>query len=1028
MKNGITLTLLFCICSLSLQCWAKSIDFNRDIRPILADHCLACHGPDQHKRKGGKGQAGGLRLDIPSGAKTDLGGYAAVVPGRPEDSALITRIMTNGEAIMPPNNYHKPLNLQQKQLLKQWISQGATYNEHWAFIPPKYSTPPEVLPKHQTSVSNWIDSYIVSKLESIGLSPSPEADRHTLIRRLSFDIIGLPPSSQDVSMFLADKTSTAYENVVDRLLKSPHFGERMATYWLDLVRYADTNGYHADLTWNVWPYRDYVINAFNANMPFDQFTREQIAGDLIPKTTLSQKVASGYNRLNMKSTEFGIQDKEYLAKYAADRVRTTSGTWMGVTIGCAECHDHKFDPFTTKDFYRLAAFFADIKQKGYYPDAQKVGWGETLKLPSSANKLHIEELESKRKKIINKIDALVDSLQVGTDVNEQKVDWKILEPISYIATNSATRLQKLDDNSVLASGNTSGKNTYIVKARNEITDVTAFRVEVLPDTSLPQGGPGRADNGNFVITEFRVDIHDDRATTLSPVPLSHASATFEQLLAADQTLYKVWNAASAIDNDIHGSDLGWAILPQVGEPNSAVFETTANISSKGTLIFAIEQKHNHHQLGRFRLSVTTSLPPVRACSQTKTLTILHKGAAKWTTEERLHLVKYFVGVPELKLLHDQLTQIDEELVLAQKAVPTMLATVSVEPMTTRILPRGNWMDDSGESVQPGVPEFMKQVQSADRLTRLDLANWLVDRDNPLTARVFVNRLWKLFFGTGLSRVLDDVGTQGEIPSHPKLIDRLAVEFMDSGWNIKHVIKLMVMSRTYQQSSLPRLEAEDQDPYNRFLVRQARFRLDAEMIRDNALAVSGLLTTNIGGPSAKPYQPEGYWDHLYFPKRDYQHDEGDDQYRRGIYTHWQRQFLHPALKIFDAPSREECTADRPRSSTPLGALALLNDPSQVEAARVLATHVVREGGNNVDVRLQWLGKRTLSRQFNDAELKALKGLLIKHQHHYKTHSAAASKLMTTGLYPTTSNEDIEVLAGWTSTVRAVLNMHEMITRN
>ena len=285
-------------------------------------------------------------MDIPSGAKTDLGGYAAVVPGRPEDSALITRIMTNGEAIMPPNNYHKPLNLQQKQLLKQWISQGATYNEHWAFIPPKYSTPPEVLPKHQTSVSNWIDSYIVSKLESIGLSPSPEADRHTLIRRLSFDIIGLPPSIQEVSMFLADKTSTAYENIVDRLLKSPHFGERMATYWLDLVRYADTNGYHADLTWNVWPYRDYVINAFNANMPFDQFTREQIAGDLIPKTTLSQKVASGYNRLNMKSTEFGIQDKEYLAKYAADRVRTTSGTWMGVTIGCAECHDHKFDPFT----------------------------------------------------------------------------------------------------------------------------------------------------------------------------------------------------------------------------------------------------------------------------------------------------------------------------------------------------------------------------------------------------------------------------------------------------------------------------------------------------------------------------------------------------------------------------------------------------------------------------------------------------------------------------------------------------------
>ena len=1027
-KNVITWILICCICSLSLQCWAKSIDFNRDIRSILADHCFACHGPDQHQRKGGKGQADGLRLDIASGAKADLGGYAAVRPGQPEHSALIARIMANSDRIMPPNNFHKPLNAQQKQLLKQWISQGATYDEHWAFIPPKDNTPPQVLPKHQTSVSNWIDSYIVSKLESFGLSPSPKADRHTLIRRLSFDLIGLPPSTQEVSMFLTDKRSTAYEKVVDRLLKSPHFGERMATYWLDLVRYADTNGYHADLTWNVWPYRDYVIKAFNDNMPFDQFTREQLAGDLIPNATLSQKVAAGYNRLNMKSTEFGIQDKEYLAKYAADRVRTTSGTWMGVTIGCAECHDHKFDPFTAKDFYRFAAFFADIKQKGYYPDAQKVGWGETLKLPSSANKLRIKELELKRNKIIDQIDALVNSLKANIDGGRQKVDWQILEPITYMATNNATQLKKLDDNSVLASGHTSDKDAYIVTARNNIKGITAFRVEVLPDPSLPQSGPGRADNGNFVITEFRVEIHDDRTTTPSTIPLSHASATFEQLLVVAQNPYKVWSAASAIDNDIHGEDPGWAILPQVGQANSAVFETAANISRKGTLSFTIEQKHRHHQLGRFRLAVTTCAPPVGADSKTNTLTILNKAVAKWKTEERLHLVRYFVGVPELKLLHERLTQIDEKLVMVHQAVPTMLATVSVEPMTTRILPRGNWMDNSGEVVQPGVPEFMEKIQSANQLTRLDLANWLVDRDNPLTARVFVNRLWKLFFGIGLSRILDDVGTQGEIPSHPELIDRLALEFIDSGWDIKHVIKLMVMSNTYRQSSMPRSEVEDRDPYNRFLARQARFRLEAEMIRDNALAVSGLLTTKIGGPSTKPYQPEGYWDHLYFPKRDYQHDEGADQYRRGIYTHWQRQFLHPALKIFDAPSREECAADRPRSSTPLGALALLNDPSQVEAARVLATHVVKAGGGyDVATRLQWLGMRTLSRQFNDAELTALKGLLTKHQGHYQMHSAAASKLMKTGLHPITSSEDIEVLAGWTSTVRAVLNMHEMITR-
>ena len=1024
MKNITRRILIFCIYSLSLQCWSKPIDFNRDIRLILADHCFACHGPDQNKREGGKGKANGLRLDIATGAKADLGGYAAVVPGQPEHSALIARIMANDDSIMPPRNFHKALSLEQKQLLKRWVSQGAPYDQHWAFILPKRSIPPKILPKHRNSVSNWIDPYIISKLESFGLSPSPEANRHTLIRRLSFDIIGLPPSTQELRMFLTDNTSTAYEKVVDRLLKSSHFGERMATYWLDLVRYADTNGYHADLTWNVWPYRDYVIKAFNDNMPFGQFTLEQLAGDLIPNATLSQKVAAGYNRLNMKSTEFGIQDKEYLAKYAADRVRTTSGTWMGVTMGCAECHDHKFDPFTAKDFYSFSAFFADIKQKGYYPDAQKVGWGETLKLPSSRNKSHIEELESKRNKIIGEMDALVDTLKANVDADEHPVDWQILEPITYIATNNITQLKKLDDNSILASGDTSARNDYIVTARNDVKGITGFRIEVLPDPSLPQGGPGRADNGNFVITEFKVGTcNDTTKIPLMTIPLSHASATFEQLLATEQNPYKTWNAASAIDNNIHGEDLGWAILPQVGQTNSAVFETVENVSSKGILTFTIEQHHHHHQLGRFRLSVTTNQSP----SKHYILAMLNKSIDKCTTEERIHLVKYFLDVTEFKLLNDQLSQIEAKLVIAHQAVPTMLATISVEPMTTRVLPRGNWMDNSGEIVQPSIPEFMGGTQSANRLTRLDLANWLISHDNPLTARVFVNRLWKLFFGTGLSRVLDDVGTQGEVPSHPELIDRLALEFMDSGWDVKHVIKLMVMSKTYRQSSMPRPELEDWDPYNRFLARQARFRLEAEMIRDNALAVGGLLTTKIGGPSTKPYQPEGYWDHLYFPQRDYQHDEGENQYRRGIYTHWQRQFLHPALKIFDAPSREECTAERSRSSTPLGALALLNDPSQVEAARVLATRVVKEGGNSIDARLQWLGMRTLSRQFNNDELITLKGLLTKHQIHYEMHPSAAEKLMRTGLHPTTSSKNAAVLASWTSTVRAVLNMHEMITR-
>ena len=576
------------------------------------------------------------------------------------------------------------------------------------------------------------------------LQPSPDADPHTLLRRLRFDLTGLPPSLEETDAFAADHSPAAYERAVDRLLASPQFGERMAMYWLDVVRYADSGGYHSDNERSVWLFRDYVVQAFNDNRPFDRFTIEQLAGDLLPGAAREQKIASGYNRLLQTTEEGGAQAKEYTAKYAADRVRNTAAAWLGSTMACCQCHDHKYDPFTMKDFYSFGAFFADVRE----------------------------------------------------------------EPIS----------------------------------RQEQT----------------------------------------------PMPTPEQEARLKQLDAEIALLAK------------------------------------------------------------------------------------QKPAAK--------------KVEELKRQKAQL----------QAEIPTTLITQAVPPRTMRILPRGNWQDDSGPVVEPAIPEFLGKIDVKDRrATRLDLARWMVSRENPLVARVLVNRLWMLLFGQGLVRTCGDLGTQGALPSHPELLDWLAVELIDSGWNVKHVMKLMVMSRTYQQTSRSNPDLDRRDPTNTWLARQGRFRLDAEMVRDNALAVSGLLSPRIGGPTVKPYQPAGYWDFLNFPKRQWQDDHGESQYRRGLYTFWQRTFLHPSLLAFDASTREECTVDRPRSNTPLQALALLNDPTYVEASKVFAGRIVREGGRTEAERLRYAYRRAIQREPTAAEAELLTRLYRQHLAQYQADRAAAAALLKVG---------------------------------
>ncbi len=746
---------------------ADDLLFNRDIKPILSDKCFACHGP------AARAEGTELRLDSRDSAVTD---WQAIIPGKPDDSELVRRIESKDDGeLMPPPEVHKPLSDGERALLRQWIAEGAEYESHWAYRPLERPQVPTAKAK-----ANPIDAFIDAQHKEQGIEAMPEADPITLIRRLSFDLTGMPPTTAEVDAFVNDRSDDAYKKLVDRLLASPRYGERMAVYWLDLVRYADTVGYHGDQNVSQSPYRDYVIRAFNENMPYDQFIREQLAGDLLPDATLEQRIASGYNRLNQTTEEGGSQAKEYLAIYFADRVRNLSQVYMGATMGCAQCHDHKYDPFTMRDFYSIGAFFADINEKGVYGARKRP---PELRLPSEEQEEQLAEVAS-----------------------------------------SITKLQQADKED-----------------------------------------------------------------------------------------------------------------------------------------------------------------------------------------------------PQIKELQEKKKKIEE-------AVLTTVVSEAVEPRVIRILPRGNWMDDSGEVVQPAIPTFLGKLElGGRRATRLDLANWLGEPDNVLTSRTMANRLWYLMFGRGLSTSVDDLGGQGVFPTHPELLDWLAMEFVASGWDVKHLLRTIVNTEAYRRTSESSQQLMESDPDNSLLARQGRFPLSAEMVRDNTLFVSGLLVERIGGTSAKPYQPAGYYAQLNFPKRTYVADRDESQYRRGVYTHWQRTFLHPMLKVFDAPSREECTAARARSNTPLMALTLLNDPTFVEAARVLAARMMREGGGTAEDRIVWAYRAAVSRGPEQEIIEPLQGLFNSHLAYYRENADEASKLVSVGYAPQATDLDQAELAAWTNVARTLLNLNEAIVR-
>jgi len=1022
--------------------------FNRDIRPIMAETCFRCHGPDKGSRMAG------MRLDIREEAlKPTASGAVPIVPGDPEKSAIIQRIFAPGARVMPPAYIHKELTAAQKNTIRQWVAEGARYEGHWAYQPIERPQP------SGATGENPIDGFIRERLAREGLQPSPEADRRTLLRRVTLDLTGLPPTSEEAAAFLKDASPNAYEKVVDRLLASPRYAEQQAIHWLDAVRYADTCGFHGDNAFPAWPYRDYVLHAFRNNKPFDQFTREQLAGDLLPNATVEQRVASAYNRLNRTSAEGGLQPKEYLAKYAADRVRTTVAVWMGSTLGCAECHDHKFDPFTSRDFYSMKAFFADIKDAGLVPDRGPKAWVSLLPMPTPEQARRQEELKTQladaRARLTERMKALAPrraewGKQLLARFNAGELSWKVQRPITAQSAHGAVLRIYNDepvdftnyDGSNLTFGRGPGNGLVVASGPNPDTEIytvtfrpgagvwKALQIEIVQDEALPGIRVARGAD-RLVVSEAEAEVDGKPLRfSLATANLNNQVAEFAPQAAIDGDPKTGW--AMATYNDVAKA----ALALRLAEP----LETGAD--SVMTVRLRQESEFRRATAGRFRIAISASedsWPSGEAHKEIPDRVL--KGLAKTETErtddERKAIDAHFQwaspeALPEIAAV----AKLELESARLDASIERTLVTEATDPVETRVLPRGNWMDETGAVVTPAIPAvFGKVAGTGPRATRLDLANWLVSSENPLTARVFVNRLWRQFFGIGISKSLDDLGSQGEWPTHLELLDWLASEFMHPqweadgthAWDVRHIVRAMVLSRTYRQSSAPRPELEERDPDNRLLARQSRFRVDAEVVRDIALDASGLLVEQFGGPSAKPYQPDGYLATLNFPKREYSASHGDQLYRRGVYTFWQRTFLHPSLLTFDAPTREECTINRVNSNTPLQALVLLNDPTYVEAARVFAQNLLRQE-RSLTARIGRAFERTVSRPASAAERRTLMDFYNKALAHYRQAPADAEELIHSGEAPEPAGLKPAEFAAMTLVTRAILNMHETITRN
>jgi hypothetical protein len=1068
----------------------KPVDFNRDIRPILSDTCFKCHGPDEKQRMAN------LRLDDTEGLFVDRGGYHIIVPGNAAQSKLYQKISSTDDSFrMPPTYSGRSLTAKQIELIKEWIDQGAKWEMLWSFVPPKRPPVPEV--KDPAWPRNPLDNFVLARLESEGLKPSPPADKATLLRRVYFDLTGLPPTPAEIDAFLADPSPHAYEKRVDQLLASPHYGERMAMPWLDVARYSDTHGYHIDSMRDMWAWRDWLIKSYNRNMPFDEFIVEQIAGDLLPNATQDQKIASGFNRNHMITLEGGAIPEEYHVEYVVDRVSTTSSAFLGLTMGCARCHDHKFDPITQKDFYRFFAFFNTVPERGL--DGFTGNAAPVLPMPSHEQQQRLDQLKTQ---IAGTLAALPEK-----EILAQRNDWQksALASLPEPTHDGLAAYYPLDNDLTDASGfHHDGK-----AVRGEVVfdeAVVSKGADFSPESQVSFGNSGDLERAKpFALglwqrppgnTDVKIllkrtagehwqgweiaddkPIFDGRAKRLAHIVVRMANRwpddALEVQTKAPQSIdairhllieYDGSGKASGIEIRLDSKRVETAILK---DHLSGDFRTAAPLEvGDKNLGTPYEGKLDDLRIYNRRLSdseidqIAVRLParallltldgrpaqeiaalqPEKPSAEDIQIGEEAKAATKEQIEKGLEkdrqtrLTEYFLkyGAPEKeRQLYAQLKDLRTEKAKVEEAIPTVMIMAEMKkPRETFVLGRGQY-DNPKEKVSAGVPAFLPPMAPGLPMNRLGLAKWIVSPSNPLTARVAVNRFWQEYFGTGIVKTSEDFGSQGEPPSNLALLDWLATEFVRTGWDVKAMQRLIVTSATYQQSSRVTPELEEHDPENRLLARGPRFRLPAELIRDNALAVSGLLDDRIGGPSVFPYQPKGLWEEMAFgagySAQTYAESTGRDLYRRSMYTVWKRTVPPPALTTFDAPDREKCTARRSVTNTPLQALVLLNDPTYVEAARFLASRMMTEGGKTATGRINYAFRLATGR-IPDAQERAV--LLASAQDalaDYRLHSGEAAQLLTVGASRSDSRFNPSELAAWTTVASIILNLDETITK-
>ena len=978
------------------------VDFKRDIQPVFAEKCYSCHGTEKQK--------GGLRLDRRKDAFQGGDSGKVILPGNAGESILIRNVSgVDPDNVMPPKGKGEPVSEKQLALLRAWIDTGASWPDdalaeasasvHWAFRSP-------VRPAVPTSGGHPIDAFVRARLEREGISPALEADRATLIRRLSLDLLGLPPKPDEVEQFVGDTDSRAYEKLVDRLLASPHFGERWARHWLDLARYADSDGYEKDgVRPYAYLYRDWVIEAINRDLPFDQFTIEQLAGDLLPDATLEQKVATGFHRQTLTNKEGGIDPEEFRCKATADRVNTTATVWLGLTVACAECHTHKYDPITQREYYQFYAFFNNASEKDVpAPRRAEVEEYERDRARWDKKRADLDQqLEKQRARDLSKALEEWEATLV-----RPKVDWRPLEPLSADAREGTTL--SISNETIVASGKPPATETYEVEFDRGLTNITGFRLEVL-DHPDKMKGPGRAENGNFVLSEFKLRVINARGESANVV-LTNAVAD------ASQPEHPVSNA---IDGN---SGTGWSVTPQKSRGQVAIFEVLQPLSAEGKLAFTLVQQYGReHTIAQFRILATTSAPPfavdVLPEAITRTLATHASGRTPDQAKELTDFYREHIDPRTLELKK----RIAAHARQRPSEPPTKAAVMVEENRETHIHVRGDFLR-KGDGVEPATLAVLHPLRARSaKPDRLDLGRWLFDPANPLTGRVAVNHVWKHLFGRGLVATVDDFGSRGEKPSHPELLDWLATEFARLGWSRKELIRLIVTSATYRQSSQVRPELSQRDPLNILLARQNRLRLEAEVIRDCHLAVSGLLNAEIGGPSVRPPLPSDLTSIAYANQIRWKNSEGTDRYRRGLYTFFQRTVPYPMLMTFDAPDSNVACTRRERSNTPLQALTLLNDPVFFECGQALGRSIggLSEAGAKEKVRRVFT--MVLSRAPTQAELDRLVEFYEVQTRLLKEKPESVKALMGAQ----EADEYRVEMATFVALARTLMNLDEFVTR-